>query len=212
MICIRYDTASNKMPSQDIYVNPSELGLNELPEDQFDERVQEDILHKLTAFVKTAKRGDTISLQKAGEKYRNVWTFMWDGEKALKLDSIIDEYGVVPQSLKVTDTEFSPDWWVDTIEHNSIFWLSDEIKSRMVFKREGEQIFADFLIGETTWRCYVDYPEIVKPSENLETLANHKNAYFQMSEAECTVSSSPENPHVFYLHFTPDYEMDEEDY
>jgi hypothetical protein len=175
------------MSSQDIYVNISELGLNTLPKDQWADGVQEDMIQRLTDYVKTAKRGDTISLQKRDDKYRNVWTYLWDGEKAVELDHSIDEYGAVSRTLKVTDTEFSPDW------------LSDEIKSRMVFKKENGQIFADFLISSIMWCCYVDNPEEV---ESIDDIATRKNAYFQLCEAECSVPSSPYRPHVMYLYFT----------
>ncbi len=196
---------NTKMPSQDIYVNPCDLGLTGLPRDQWEDGVQEDILKRLTAHIKNARRGDTISLEKAPNKYRNDWTYMWDGEKAVPLDHILDEYGTVPPTFKVTDTEFSPDWWINTITHNGIFWLSDEIKSRMKFKEEEDQIVADFLIGDVPWRCYVDYPDNPDMPENLEDLAMRENVYFQIYECECTVPSSSENPHVMYLYIRPEY-------
>ncbi len=190
------------MPSQNIYVNPSDLGLDGIPNDQWTEDVQEGILERLTTYVKNAKCGDTISLERSGEKYRNDWTYLWNGEKAIPLDYSIDEYGSVPRTFKVTDTDFSPDWWTETIAHNSIFWLSDEIKNRMVFKQEDVQIFADFLIGDTLWRCYVDNPEEVKCIDSLTT---RKDIYFQICESECTFYSSPDKPNTIYLYFTHNY-------
>ena len=186
------------MPSKDIYVNPIELGLNDLSEDQWEDSFQQQILERLTAYVDVAKPGDTISLQKRDDKYRNEWTYLWDGEKAIELDYSIDEYGALPHTFKVTDTEFSPDWWTDTIAHNSIFWLSDKIKKQMVFKKEDGQIFADFLIGSIMWRCYVDAPEEV---ESIDSLATREDIYFQMCESECCISSSPDKPYVMYMYF-----------
>lgn len=196
------------MPSKYFVIEPTALGWVDLPQDQFGEGVQESAIEDLTDYVKECveagemniRRGDVIGLEPIDVKYRNDWTYVWDGEKVLELDSSIDEYGAVPKSLVVTDTEFTPTWWSGTIAHNGIFWLSEDIKKRMVFKRgevQGtQQIYADFTIGETPWRCYVDYIDWVG-DDDLAGLAEHQGVYFETCESECTVR---DRENVMYLH------------
>lgn len=104
------------MPSKDIVISPQEIGIKDFKKNDWTSGAEKKIIEKLTEYILENKenlniqRGDTVSLLKQQDKYRNEWTFMWDGEKVIELYSDYDEYGSVPPSIQVTDTEFSPDW------------------------------------------------------------------------------------------------------
>jgi hypothetical protein len=80
-----------------------------------------------------AKRGDVVGLHPNtfDDRYRNDGVFLYDGEKVTTLDSDIDQYGALPPSIQVTDTEFAPHYWQDVMHHNQIFWLAQPILDRM---------------------------------------------------------------------------------
>lgn len=100
------------------------------------------------------RRGDVISFEE--QPYRNGSCFIWDGEKLLALGET-DEYGNVPRALPVTDTEFHPHYWQDSIAHNGIFWLAPEIVERIKFTRHDDgSLRASVKIGEKEWTCIVD--------------------------------------------------------
>ena len=113
-----------------IHISFADIGLAADAEDY-----EEDIARRrLTAVIKKrnipVKRGDLIGLNPDEERYRNSDCFMWDGEKAICLFHGIDEYGCVPRSIQVTDTEFHPHYWEETVAHNTMFWLSQAILDR----------------------------------------------------------------------------------
>lgn len=101
------------------------------------------------------KRGDMISLQEKKYRFKNDWTFIWNGDKIVELEFEHDKCGHLPREFKVSHTEFSPKWWINLIDNNYIFWLSDEIKYSMIFKRVNNIIFSDVCIGKESWRCFV---------------------------------------------------------
>ena len=147
-------------------IDVSELeGLDDLDvyETDFDDSLDHDLItRKMTEWVMKSnvpiKRGDLVSLVPRSERYRNDWVYIWDGSAVIDLEYDVDDYGHVPRSFVVTHTEFSPRWWVDLVAHNSIFWLADEIKEGMRFVRDdGERgvFYADVVIGNDTWRCFV---------------------------------------------------------
>lgn len=115
-----------------IHISFADIGLAVRDDD---EDYEEDIAcYRLTAVIKKhnipAKRGDLIGLSADEERYRNQDCFMWDGEKAICLFHNIDEYGSVPRSIMVTDTEFHPHYWEEVVAHNTMFWLAQPILDR----------------------------------------------------------------------------------
>ena len=69
------------------------------------------------------KRGDVLHLG-WGSSYRNDDKFLWDGEKAVILDSQIDDYGSVPKEFPFP--EFRPEYFSESIDHNNIVRLTSE--------------------------------------------------------------------------------------
>lgn len=145
----------------------AELGITE------DDKNVVDLNEKLKGWSKlsTLKRGDILILDTEEERYRNDGVYIWDGQEALELDDILDEYGALPRSFQVSDTEFNPHYWVNAIGHNGFFWLTPEILKRMSFtKQEDGTISSSVRIGDKTWTCIVDYPEEL-PEEYLKNLS-----------------------------------------
>lgn len=143
------------MPSKNHYVSFKALGYPGKLEDS-QQHGNEELLTRISNHpFKKIKRGDTISLQRSNHKYRNDWTYMWDGTKAVELETEYDEYGHVPKQF-VVGKEFQPDHWKNTIQHNTIFHLSNEITAWMNFEESDEGFFwyADVDIGGVKWRCY----------------------------------------------------------
>lgn len=118
------------------YIEPSAVDLTDEEIDNFDYN-EEEVAAQLTELVAerslAVKRGDIVAIQTDEERYRNTGCFIFDGTKVIPLgdEHEIDEYGYVPPSIQVSDTEFSITHWEDTIAHNSIFWLAQPILDRM---------------------------------------------------------------------------------
>jgi len=77
--------------------------------------------------------GDVINF--AGS-YRNENKMIFDGEKLLELYTEIDDYGSVPPQFKVGKI-FKPYHWLDTIDHNAIIFLEDDLFETI-------EVFEDF--------------------------------------------------------------------
>ena len=162
-----------------------ELGLTD------DDHTVEDLNHKLKGWEKLSKlkRGDFLSLEPNEDRYRNEGLYIWDGKKAVELDDTIDEYGALPRSFMVSDTEFNPHYWVQGMAHNGIFWLAPEILQRMSFAKDSHgTISSSVRIGDKTWTCIVDYPEGLPEefSKDLPTLHTRigKELILEIGEAE----------------------------
>jgi hypothetical protein len=139
--------------------------------------LEEPTLEDMTAALKAwprfheIKRGDIVCLDTEDDRYRNTDCYIWDGEALVDLDDV-DEYGNVPPSFVITDTDFSPDYWISSVAHNGIFWLSPEIIQRMNFAKDEKGVLSSPVkIGDKTWTCIVDYPRGV-PRKHLNDLAN----------------------------------------
>ena len=94
-------------------------------------------LQLITEFVnnnpqkcKEIKRGDLISTD--SKRYRNNGVYLWDGEKAVKLADKIDDYGHIPSTYIVSDEEFSPFYWIDQIDHNSIYYPCEAYRESVI--------------------------------------------------------------------------------
>ncbi len=146
------------MQAKNHYISFKALGYSKRLEDEKQYGNQE-LLSRITmrCRLKKIKRGDTISLLRRNNKYRNDWTYIWDGIKAIELETEYDEYGHVPKQFVAGD-EFQPDHWESVIEHNRIFHLSDKLIDQMNFVRSANPryLYADFIIGRRKWRCYAE--------------------------------------------------------
>ena len=74
-------------------------------------------------------RGDVVHLTWLGY-YENIGRFLWDGEKAVDLDTNLDLYGSVPKEFSFP--EFPIDYFYDTINHNNIIWLSSQVIQEII--------------------------------------------------------------------------------
>jgi hypothetical protein len=123
------------------------------------ETAQNDITEWVQLNLPFIKRGDLVSLQAKKNRFKNDWTFIWDGNQIVELEFDHDKCGHLPRQFEVSHTEFSPKWWINLIENNYIFWLADEIKHSMTFKKVNGIIFSDVYIGKDKdkdmWRCFV---------------------------------------------------------
>lgn len=92
-------------------------------DDSVDERVE--IVDRAIKKKKPGnmKRGDVIRFGWFGD-YRNANKYMWNGEKVISLSYYLDGYGSVSKEFKFS--EFRPDYFVDSIYHNTIINLNDE--------------------------------------------------------------------------------------
>jgi hypothetical protein len=98
------------------------------------------------------------------ERDRNDGLYIWDGEEVMALERDLDDYGHVPTCFVVTDTEFSPDYWFETIQHKGIFHLSQHILERFKFEvatgEDGDLLVTSRVrIGRKTWTVTIQEPE-----------------------------------------------------
>lgn len=89
------------------------------------------------------KYGDLVRIVEEYDKgaYRNTGLFVHDGSALKDLTGKWDDYGSLPQSVQVTDTEFHPLYWFPArdwekyqayagVAHNNIIFPSAEIRRR----------------------------------------------------------------------------------
>lgn len=146
------------------YIEPEAVNLTEKEVDAFVYN-EEDVAVQLTELVQeralTPKRGDIISLIPDEERYRNDGCFIFDGDKVIPLDTEFDNYGHLPSSIQVSDTEFSIIHWRDIVGHNCIFWLAQPILDRMTLHWDDEK---RLYIGSTTI-CGAQHACIICPAD-----------------------------------------------
>jgi hypothetical protein len=130
------------------YIPPNEIGIEDIRRDETEKEI---LLEKMTKYINkndmikhSIKKGDTVTLIKAYERYRNTHVYIYDGEKVIELEYDIDDYGHVPKQFVVSDSEFSPDYWVDVIDHNKIFFVSKTIIERLEFQVRPVQSGSDY--------------------------------------------------------------------
>jgi hypothetical protein len=168
--------------SVELYINPVEAGIVAVPytNEELAERCTGEegsvIADHLTTYIlfKNIKlsRGDAVSVIPRAERDRNDGLFFWNGSEVIPLDTTLDEYhGNLPACFQVTDTEFAPDYWFGTIQHNGIFHLSNELLNRFTFETSvGEDgdltVAAKVWIGSTLWTATVVEPEELDDPEN----------------------------------------------
>jgi hypothetical protein len=136
---------------------------------------EEFIADKLTDYIRAKNlnllRGDTVAVIIKKERDRNEGLFIWDGKKVMPLERDLDMYGHVPSCFKVTDTEFSPDYWFNTIQHNGIFHLPTRILKWFKFSiATGEDgdllVTAQVSIGDKIWSVAIQEPEELDDPED----------------------------------------------
>lgn len=99
---------------------------------------------KVTTYIRDnnveIRRGDIIDTVEESERYRNDGKFIWDGEKAILLHHEYDDYGAVPPTFEVSPTEFDPNYWNNTVCHNTYYWpcleYREQVKNSLVFDSE----------------------------------------------------------------------------
>jgi hypothetical protein len=110
------------------------------------------------------KRGDIIKI--GASEYRNDGKYIYDGKEVLNLYPNIDDYGSVPPSFEISNTEFDPYYWMGVIDHNNIFFLSKDIKETFEFKNIEGYTYTDVLIKDEKYICIVDDIENFKDDIN----------------------------------------------
>jgi hypothetical protein len=142
------------------YIEPAAVNLTEKEVATF-VYGEEEVAAQLTDLVHeralTPKRGDIIGLIPDEERYRNDGCFIFDGSKVIPLDNSIDDYGAVPPSIQVSDTEFSITHWRDVVGHNCIFWLAQPILDRMTLHWDSEKhlYIGSTIIGSAQHACII---------------------------------------------------------
>ncbi len=162
------------MAASYFHIDYSTIGLTEDDlEDLCAPEYELEVASKLTTSVAERKlpikKGDVVGLHPYDDHYRNDGCFIFDGEQVIPLDSSIDEYGAVPPSFKVSDTEFSIHHWESVITHNSIFHLVEPIIKRMyVYWNDAHKLYiANTRIGKALYACI-----IVPSEEEIDALLN----------------------------------------
>jgi hypothetical protein len=106
---------------------------------------------------------------------------MWDGVVAVDLAYSPNEEGTVPPIFVVSDTGFTPDYWIQAgVLNNDTIWLSKQIRQRAVenirtgkFSDDDLDIpyeipYANIKIGDENYT--IIYGSAVSPDDSLEEL------------------------------------------
>ena len=136
----------------------------------------DELLKKLTAYIKKQIRlnndefvginkGDTVILE-SDAGYRNEGVYMWNGTKVIALYTEVDDYGSVPPEIEIAqDNDFTPDSWVNLIDHNAIIWFSPELRNMMDFERQGNIYVAYLNFDGVRWK--IEYTPNNQVPENF---------------------------------------------
>ena len=154
--CVNDDEAS------EFVVDYEKIGIDDeaFKEIRNDYYLNDELIGKINKYIKNAKlpikRGDTVILGDLLVRYRNELKLIYDGISAIELSDYPDDYGVVPEHIKITDNDFDIGWWNDVITHNNIFWLSDEIIGRLVFKKNNNFVESKISIKGKEYIVIID--------------------------------------------------------
>ena len=138
----------------------------------------DELIKKLTAYIKKQIRlnndefvginkGDTVILE-SDAGYRNEGVYMWNGTKVIALYTEVDDYGSVPPEIEIAqDNDFTPDSWVNLIDHNAIIWFSPELRNMMDFERQGNIYVAYLNFDGVRWK--IEYTPNNQVPENFRS-------------------------------------------
>jgi hypothetical protein len=179
------------------YVHPSLIGLDSIAFDAASNEFEiPGILDYITKYVNSnlldiIKYGDIIHID---NHVYDRWDFIWDGLNALHLDFKRDDYGAVPDSIKVSHTEFSPYWWSGILD-KTIFYLSDDILQDLKFYEYSDgSTRCDIKINNNDYICYIDDP---RPSIKLEYFETTPSEDFKHTD-ELTHDDTDDSQRVYY--------------
>jgi hypothetical protein len=103
-------------------------------------------------------RGDVICF---GGSYRNERKMIFNGQKLEYLYTDLDDYGSVPPTFLVGDNdgEFDIGDFEDSIDHNSINWLSKEKLKEIEIYEKNNKILGSVNIKDKQWIIYFEIYE-----------------------------------------------------
>jgi hypothetical protein len=162
-------------------------------------------------------RGDVICF---GGNYRNERKMIFDGQKLEYLYTKVDDYGSVPPTYLVgdNDNEFNIGDFEESIDHNSINWLSKDKLKEIEISENNYIIEGSLQIKGKTWKIYFDIYENFEFSigasrcfsdlkctfENDEIFLHKNNTYLITSsnqkddELKKFIKENNESIHMFY--------------
>jgi hypothetical protein len=135
-------------------------------------------------------RGDVICF---GGDYRNERKMIFNGEKLEHLYTEADDYGSVPPTFLVgdNDDEFNIGDFEESIEHNSINWLSkDKLKEIQIYE-DANKILGSVIIQGKKW--VIDFDIYEEVEFNTTAYGCYNNLKFNFNEEENTIFLSMKN-------------------
>jgi hypothetical protein len=141
--------------------------LEELEDDEDRRESIKRIIDK--GFIKP-QHGDGLIWKDDG--YRNENLMFWNAEtqEVIYPYTEIDDYGSVPPCFKVGNevNEFSPTYWIDIVDHNSIVFLSETLEEELIKKlttveeKISTQIYSNFSKIKYKIYTYKEIPVLIK--------------------------------------------------
>jgi hypothetical protein len=136
------------------------------------------------------KYGDVIRHEFFG--YRNEGVYLYNGHQAVELAWEPDEYGSVPESFPAI-TQFPPQYFSDSIEHNSFIWLPKGVCYNVVYE--------NYLMGSG---LFPEVEEIAdQPDHGYEV-----EIFDNVKYAVLTVNNQCDNKQPIYVVIVYTYESD----
>lgn len=113
--------------------------------------------------LKGIKHGDTIRWRHNAHD-RNQGLMFWSDADGIVLPyTRVDDYGSVPPCFRVGEHGFTPDYWLNHVEHNSLFFMShallEDLKREVDETEEGEHPFLTIYGKEYEVRIEGTYPD-----------------------------------------------------
>lgn len=161
---------------------------SEYPFEWTNERL-EKVNEKITKGEIKLEKGDFI-IHKGIIRERNEGLLMWNGEKVIDLDYVVDEYGHLPKDFCVLENDekgnfIDENYW-NEISHNNLVWLNlkrnkNEIENnkRKFIIDEKNKVFKKILKSEI--KEYCDLEEILYYSYFIR----NDKTYYILFDSEC---------------------------
>lgn len=132
--------------------------INEIEDYSYETEENLDIINKFIIehlLSDTYKKGDIIDLIEESRRYRNDGKLIWNGNKAIFLESNpnIDEYGHVPTNFIVSDGEFNPTYWTQSICHNNCYFPCKSYREQVVNSLSFDSEFTDEEYWHGKYNC-----------------------------------------------------------
>lgn len=157
------------------------------PDELFDKSLTRDVMDAFVTDIKNRmddkpEYGDVVQLLPDNQRYRNSGTLIMTTKLEVLPDNY-DEYGNIPNCLRVSDGGFNPIFWFDAVCHNSYIFLDRFLIESVILNWNNHQKRSQIKINEKQFFVVVHEDEIlVNIDDDIKELMLDCNSVFEIYE------------------------------